>query len=252
MIVCEQDAAALPSYKTYELGNTVLRKTVQKLGGYAVHGAENLSALDSASYILAPSHRSKWDSIIMGLTMLDLPELTRNTLEKPLEPRAVHFMAKDALWRWPVVKQFIEGCGAFPVKRDTGVGLNDNQVDHVKNLQQMGAVICIFPEGHRERRDIESVDPAKLKTTIGFLALNYGLPVVPVGIYGPVRGRKLPRTLAIGQPIMVERFAAQSREAEFRQRKYDLMDEIHSGLNANYQLARGLHHTVDPMVLAAT
>jgi 1-acyl-sn-glycerol-3-phosphate acyltransferase len=151
-------------------------------------------------------------------------------------------MAKDSLWKYPVVKQFIERCGAYPVKRYRGVGLEDDQVGHITDLKDDAAVMCIYPEGTRNRKpeDIEAVQRNKLKTTIGWLALEYGIPIVPVGIAGPVKGRKFPRTLVFGEPIMPEPVDDMS-ESEFKLKKYELMDTLHSKMDDAYQTARQLH-----------
>lgn len=242
MIVSEADAGTLPSYNTYAVGERVFRPLVNSLGGYTVHNAEVLRPLDGQSYFLSPNHRSNWDSFVLGLSMLDLPELTSGSLEGPLQPRAVHFMAKDSLWKYPVVKQFIERCGAYKVKRYQGIGLDNGQLDHITKLDTANAVMCIYPEGTRNRtaEDIEAIQHQKLKTTIGFLALKYGIPIVPVGIAGPVKGRKMPRTQVFGEPIFVERSSAEN-ETEFKQEKYDLMNLLHARMSKSYQTAWQLH-----------
>lgn len=242
MIVREGDAEALPSYMTYVVGEAVFRPLVDRLGGYAVHNAEALRPLDGQSFILSPNHRSNWDSFIVGLSLLDLPDLTEDADQEPLQPRAIHFMGKDSLWRYPVVKQFITRCGAFPVQRDRGVGLEDHQIDHIGNLIDHQAVLGIYPQGHRLRKpeDEESIHREDLKTTIAYLALKYGIPILPVGIAGPVKGRKLPRTLVFGEPVMVGKSSTDD-EAAFKREKYALMDHLRDRMDEEYKLARQLH-----------
>ncbi len=240
MIVSEQDAAALPSYKAYEIAERVFRPIVNRLGGYAAHNAGVLRPLDNEGYFLAPNHRSNWDSFALGLAMLDLPELTQDGEEPPLQPRAIRYMAKDTLWRYPLMRDFIEACGTFSVKRGRGTGLDDDKVTHVEQLIEQQAVMGMYPEGHRETGDLNEVVFEKLKTTIGFLSIKYGIPIVPVGIAGPVKGRKLPRTVVFGEPIYPEKASTQD-EAELKEKKTELMVVLHGQINEAYQEARRLH-----------
>ncbi len=241
MIVSEQDAAALPSLRAYEVADKVFRPMVERLGGYAAHNAGVLRPLEGEAYFLAPNHRSNWDSFALGLAMLDLPELTADSDDgPPLEPRAIRYMAKDTLWRYPGMRNFIEACGTFSVKRGRGTGLDDDKVTHIEELIQQKAVMGVYPEGHREREDLEAVDISKLKTTIAYLALRYGIPIVPVGIAGAVKGRKLPRTVVFGEPIFVEKTSTQD-EAALKEEKGKLMVVTHGEINQAYQEARRLH-----------
>lgn len=245
MIVSEADAASLPSYNTYRAGEAVLRPIVDKLGGYTVHNAEALRPLDGRSYILAGNHQSNWDPIVMGLALLDLPTLTPG--EQPMEPRAIRYMGKDNLWRYPGIRQFITRCGAFAVKRGRGTGLEDHQVDHIAELIESGAVLGIYPQGHRFRKpeDEAEIRREDLKTTVAFLALEYDVPIVPLGIAGPLKGRKLPRTMVFGNPIAVDHGdridALTGGQEEFDRQKYDLMDRLHERMNGVYRQARELH-----------
>ncbi len=241
MIVSEQDAAALPSYRAYEVAERVFRPMVERLGGYAAHNAGLLRPLDNKGYFLAPNHRSNWDSFALGLAMLDLPELTEDSEEgPPLQPRAIRYMAKDTLWRYPGMRNFIEACGTFSVKRGRGTGLDDDKVTHVEKLIEQKAVMGVYPEGHRERKDIDEVAYSKLKTTIAFLALKYGIPIVPAGVAGPVKGRKLPRTVVFGEPIFVDKTSTEDK-AGLKEEKTELMVVLHGQINQAYKEARQLH-----------
>lgn len=253
MIVSEQDAAALPSCRAYEVADKVFRPMVERLGGYAAHNAGALRPLDGQSYFLGPNHRSNWDSFALGLTMLDLPELTADSEEgPPLQPRAIRYMAKDTLWRYPLMRDFIEACGTFSVKRGGGTGLDDDKVTHIEELIKQKAVMGIYPEGHRERKDLGAVDPAKLKTSIAWLALKYGIPIVPVGIAGRAGRfqRKLPRTVVFGNPIYVEQTSTED-ESEFKEKKSDLMVVLHGEIDHAYQEARRLHEEQFGITIAA-
>jgi len=240
--VSEADAAALPSYRTYEVGERFFRPLVELIGGFAVHNAEVLAPLDGQSFILAPNHRSNWDSIIIGLALTQLPQLTAETLETPLQPRAIHYMAKETLWRVPGVRDFVESCGAFRVERGRGTGLDDDQMALIDFIISKRGVLGIYPEGHRNREaeDLEAVRLEKFHNTFAFLAIKYGLPIVPTGIYGPAgHGRKLPRTLVFGEPIYNEQL--DPADPAFKSRKYALNDQTHARIDTCYQNARQLY-----------
>jgi 1-acyl-sn-glycerol-3-phosphate acyltransferase len=242
MNITQADAELLPSPGTYSFGEKLFRPIVNQIGGYAVYNMEALRPVDGKAFFAAPNHRSNWDSIALGLAMLDLPELTAEAEGGPLQARAIHYMAKDTLWRYPVVKQFVERCGAFKVKRGRGIGLEEHQVNHVTHLADNDGAMVIYPQGHRERgvEDEKSLDSTKFKTTIAHLHLAYGIPIVPVGIYGPVgRGPKFPRTIMFDDPIFSEKM--DPAEPAFKSIKREVMENLHGRLNITYQEVRRLH-----------
>jgi len=246
----------MKSYGTYAVAEKFVRPLVNGLGGYAVGGAENLRAVDGEGYFATPSHRSNWDHFVLGLAMLDLPDLSRDQGpdlsqeeepdSKPLQPRGLHWMAKDSLWRYPVVEQFVVLCNAFPVKRGTGQGLPQYLVEHIDNLMANNAVVVVYPESHRERgpEDEVKVVRSKLKSTVARQALKEGKPIVPVGLAGPVRGPKFPRAVVFEPPIFNEKMDPE--DPGFESAKHALMDEVYAGMNSGYQKARELQAQLDP------
>jgi 1-acyl-sn-glycerol-3-phosphate acyltransferase len=119
--------------------------------------------------------------------------------------RQVRFMAKAELHRVPVVKQILEGAGAFPVERGADAG---RAVAAGVKLLEQGAVIGVFPEG-------TSLPDRKrgYKRGAARLALATGAPLIPVALIGthltlePRTHRiRLPRVrIVIGEPLRVER-----------------------------------------------
>ncbi len=248
MIVSEADAAVLPSYAAYEFAEKVFRPLVNTLGGHAVHGAERMRPVNGRAGIVTPNHLSNWDHFVVGLALLDLPELTRDSEQpdlEPLDPRAIHFMAKESLERVPGVREFIRACGTFTVQRGRGIGLEPHLVDHVGNLMANNALLGIYPQGHRERgpEDEKTLVRDKFKSTAAFLALKYGVPLIPVGLAGPVKGPKFPRTLVFRPPIFTEQMDPE--DPGFKAAKDDLMDEVYTGVNNGYQQARELQSQLE-------
>lgn len=111
--------------------------------------------------VLAVNHVSALDPIIVAA----------------LFPRPVHFMAKEELFRNPLLGQVMRWVYAFPVRR----GEADRQaVSRALELLRAGRVVGIFPEGTR------SLDGqlGRLQGGAAWLALKGGAPVLPALILG--------------------------------------------------------------------
>jgi 1-acyl-sn-glycerol-3-phosphate acyltransferase len=248
MIVCEADAAAMRSYSAYAVADSVVKPLLNTLGGYAAGGVEQVRPLDGEGYFAVPNHLSNWDHFLLGQVMLDLPDLSRQQEPDldPLQPRGLHWMAKESLWDYPVVKQFVELCNAFPVERGTGKGLPPHLVEYIGMLMDSNAVLVMYPQGRRVRgpESQETLVQDEFRSTIAFLALKYGKPVLPVGLAGPVKGPKFPRALVFEEPIFVEQMDPE--DPNFKAAKAALMEEIYRRVNSGYQQARQLHQEQFP------
>ena len=231
------EAELIPHYGLYRFMARISDPVLATLGGYTAHNIEALRAVKGQPVIVSPNHRAGIDSFVLGLSVHNLPDLTANSPKGPLPSRPIHFMAKDTLWKYPVIKQVVEGCGAFPVERYKGTGLKNEQIEHIAKLVNNNAVLCIYPEGTRYPEDVDFVDRAKLKSTVAFLALTHGVPLVPVGIAGSRNLSKLPREVVFGDAIWVPKHE-DIGSAEFKIDKDELMDELHAQINSNYQIAR--------------
>ncbi len=104
--------------------------------------------------------------------------------------RRVRFLAKEPLFRMPVIGWLLRAVGALPVYRakdghDTGA--NAGMFDAVNAALCRGEAICLFPEG--VSHDEPSLQP--LKTGAARMALGSQAPVrvVPVGLNYRDKGR---------------------------------------------------------------
>jgi 1-acyl-sn-glycerol-3-phosphate acyltransferase len=149
-----------------------------------VTGAENIPL--EGPVLIAPIHRSNVD---FAFTLF-------------ISPRKIFFMAKDSLWRVPILGPIVTRLGAFSVKR----GSADRDSMHAaEEVLRRGHALVMFPEGTRQ----EGPDVATLHDGAMFLAARTGATVVPVGIGGSERampvGAKFPRpakiTIVVGTPI---------------------------------------------------
>ncbi len=121
-----------------------------------------------------------------------------SVLDPPLvggaAPRELHFMAKEELFRVPLLGRLIAGLNARPVKRD---GSDSRALKVAIRLLAEGHALLVFPEGTRgvEGRFGEG------KPGTGMLAVMSGAPVVPVLVSGS--GRALPAGRAVPRPVKV-------------------------------------------------
>jgi len=94
--------------------------------------------------------------------------------------RVTHFMAKQELFKIPVLGWLIKAVGSFPVKQHSA---DRNALRTALELLSKGEVVCIFPEGTR------SLDGKLLpaQAGIGMIALKSRAPVVPVALIGTER-----------------------------------------------------------------
>ncbi len=143
-----------------------------------VYGLENIPL---GPCVVASNHRSHLD-----------PPLLNAVFPEPLR-----FLAKEELFKVPLVGKLLPHMGALPVKRGTG----DMEVlELAMELMHYGCKVCIFPEGTRANPG-EFLKP---KLGVGLLAIKSQKPVLPIYIEGTdkafPKGAKFPKP---GHPIRV-------------------------------------------------
>jgi 1-acyl-sn-glycerol-3-phosphate acyltransferase len=156
-------------------------------------GLENIPRTGGA--VVAANHLSHIDPIYSGLAV-------------HLAGRVPRFLAKDGLWRVPVLGTVLRATAQIPVFRGTA-DAKASLRDGVTALQD-GKVLVVYPEGTISR------DPARWpmhpRTGVARLALGSGAPVVPMVHWGThavldgyaKRYRPLPRTtvtVRCGPPV---------------------------------------------------
>lgn len=150
----------------------------------SVVGVENIPL--QGPVLIAPIHRSNVD---FALTLF-------------ISKRKVFFMAKDSLFRVPLLGPLITHLGAFPIHRGSA---DRESMAHSEAVLRQGHALVLFPEGTRK----EGRDVAPLHDGAMFVAARTGATVVPVGIGGSDRampkGAKLPRPskirIVVGSPL---------------------------------------------------
>jgi 1-acyl-sn-glycerol-3-phosphate acyltransferase len=158
-------------------------------------GVENVPA--TGPVILAPNHFSQWDHFFAAVYL----------------QRKIQFMAKSQLFKNPAIKYIFKHGGVFPVRR----GHHDEEAFVTANkILDRGGTMLMYAEGGRSRTG----DLGQPKRGIGKIALESGVPVVPVAIHGSahVRGwRRLqfPKvTIQYGEPVTFPVVAEPDRDQQ--------------------------------------
>ncbi len=124
-----------------------------------ISGLENIP---SKPYILVGNHKSFWDIPLVASTIDD----------------EVHFMAKSELFSTKFKKYIFESLGAYPINRDI---IDLKAIMTSLNLLKSGKVICVFPEGTRNKTN-DILLP--FKGGITKIARKANSLIVPFGISG--------------------------------------------------------------------
>jgi 1-acyl-sn-glycerol-3-phosphate acyltransferase len=130
-----------------------------------VEGLENLPK--DGGFIVVANHLTDLDSLTAMRTLVDA--------DIP-----VYSLAKASLFKVPVVGQVLAAGGQIPVQRGTAHA-TDALAEAAKRLQE-GACIIIFPEGTLSRDPLKW--PMVGKTGAARLAMQSGVPVIPMGQWG--------------------------------------------------------------------
>jgi 1-acyl-sn-glycerol-3-phosphate acyltransferase len=160
----------------YRIVTIVIRALAILFFRPSVRGQDNIPL--NGPVLVAPIHRSNLD---FAFTLF-------------MSPRKVFFMAKDSLFRVPVLGTAITSLGAFPVKRGTA---DREALRSAEEVLRGGHALILFPEGTRKYGpDVEPLHDGAM-----FIAARTGATVVPVGIANTDRalpdGAKFPRPLKV-------------------------------------------------------
>jgi 1-acyl-sn-glycerol-3-phosphate acyltransferase len=183
----------------YTFAKSVVKSIFKPLYRIEAIGLENLPK--EGGVLLCSNHIHNLDPIVVGIMI----------------QRDVYYMAKEELFKVPVLGKIVEMCNAFPVKR----GLSDREaLRKALKLLKEGHVLGLFPEGTRSKTG----ELGKGLAGAGFFALRSDAAVVPCAVIGPYKSfHKL--KMVYGKPMdMVE---LRKTKASAEQVTELIMSEIH-------------------------
>jgi 1-acyl-sn-glycerol-3-phosphate acyltransferase len=176
-------------------------------------GTENVPA--EGPCILAPNHFSNMDHFFAGCYLR----------------RKVRFLAKSQLFGNPIGDFIFSHGGVFPIRR----GQRDPEGFITANaILDRGGTVLIYAEGGRSRKR----GLGEPKPGVGKLALESGVPVIPVAIHGSRgvrdwRRLRFPKvTIQYGDPISFPVVAEPSREQSHQaaERVFDSVRTMYTAL----------------------
>ncbi|WP_345802830.1 lysophospholipid acyltransferase family protein [Microbacterium sp. AZCO] len=173
-----------------------------------IEGAENLPR--EGAYVLAPNHYSESDPLAVALAVWKAG-------------RAPRFMAKESLFRVPVLGWILRITGMVPVARSSSAASARQTLETSETLVELGRGVIVYPEGTLTRDP--GMWPMRGKTGAVRLALAGDIPLVPMAQWGcqavlPRYGKlklwplRRPVRVVIGPPVDLSTFrAAESQPA---------------------------------------
>lgn len=159
-------------------------------------GAEKVPR--EGAFVLAPNHYSELDPIIVAVAVWRIG-------------RAPRFMAKESLFRIPVVGWLLRKTGMIPVARSSSASAARQTMKQSEELVEHGRGVIVYPEGTLTRDP--DLWPMRGKSGAVRLALADGLPLIPMAQWGTqnIMGRyqkglslwppRKPVTVVIGDPV---------------------------------------------------
>ncbi len=143
----------------YRVAYSLVHPLFGMLWRVKVEGAENIP--QTGAIVVACNHRSNLDPFFLGGSF----------------PRQIHFMAKAELWKVRPLGWVVGKLGTFPVHRGK---VDRVAVRRALEFLDAGAVLGLFPEGHRQReKDLGDIRPG-----VSLFSLREGVVTIPVVLLG--------------------------------------------------------------------
>jgi 1-acyl-sn-glycerol-3-phosphate acyltransferase len=192
----------------YFLGWSFFRAFYKYYCGWRVYNPERVPAEGPA--ILAANHASFLDPFLVGAGV----------------KREINYLARESLFRFPVIGWVLRRWQAVPVDREGG---GAKGLRAILDRLLAGGAIILFPEGTRTRDG--NLQPAR--SGIGLTVIKSNAPVVPVRVFGTFqaysRHMRFPRprrvSVKYGPPILFENLRAEAKECS-KQRLKEIYQQV--------------------------
>ncbi len=164
--------------------------------------------------ILAANHASFFDPPLIGSGL----------------PRAINYLARESLFRFPLIGPVLRSWNVVPVDREGGGAAGLKAI--LDRLLQGGAII-LFPEGTRTRDGHFQA----ARSGIGLTVIKSRAPVVPVRVFGTYEAfgrhhrwpRPYPVRVKFGRPLFFEALRDEARRCpkpRLKEIYQDVADEL--------------------------
>ncbi|OAN43576.1 lysophospholipid acyltransferase family protein [Microbacterium sp. H83] len=181
---------------------------ISLLAKIRITGREKLPR--DGAFVLAPNHYSEFDPLIVAVAVWRIG-------------RAPRFMAKESLFRVPVLGWVLRATGMVPVARSSSASAAKQTIRQSEELVEHGRGVIVYPEGTLTRDP--DMWPMRGKSGAVRLALADGIPLIPMAHWGtqeimgryqkglslwPLRKRV---DVVIGDPVDVSDLRGRATEA---------------------------------------
>jgi 1-acyl-sn-glycerol-3-phosphate acyltransferase len=155
--------------------------------------------------LLCASHNTMLDMFFLGFRL----------------KRWIYWMAKEELFRNPLLAYVLKKLGAFPVRRGTA---DISSIKHTYKLLEENKIVGIFPHGTR-------VKPSKrnspVKSGAVLIAANTGVPVIPATVCGTYRLFSKMRVI-YGDPYYIEKKGDKLSKDELSEMSRDMIKRVYA------------------------
>lgn len=175
----------------YSVIRSIFNAVTYGLLGLKVSGAEHIPP--TGAFILVANHASYFDPPLVGTA---------------IRQRYIHFMAKEELFKNPILGWFLRFMHTFPVHRGR---IDSEAIKESFRVLRQGEVLGIFPEGTTRNQGLLG----KFHDGFAGIAIKAGVPILPAAI---VNSRSLPKKtgpvrVIFHEPIQPPKVKTSDREA---------------------------------------